>query len=138
MSARLLFLCLACTAPVVADEAPVRVDFDRQIRPLLSDRCSACHGPDAKSRKAELRLDRHESALAERPKGPAAIVPGDPAASELIRRITHPDPDERMPPANHRRQLAPHEIQLLRTWIAQGAPWSEHWAWLTPERRPPP
>jgi len=107
------------------------IDFSRLIRPLLSDRCFRCHGPDAEQRQADLRLDRRDVAIDER----GVIVPGDPAASELVRRITATDPAERMPPADSGLSLSPEEIAHLTQWIVQGATWREHWS-LTPPQRP--
>lgn len=100
------------------------VDFDSQIRPLLSDRCFRCHGPDAAARKADLRLDLESSATE------AVIVRGKPAKSELIRRITNSDPDVHMPPPDSKLELSTGEIELLRRWIAEGAVWKKHWAFV--------
>ncbi len=105
---------------------PVRVEFRRDIRPLLSDKCFRCHGPDGE-RESELRLDQEASAKAVSD-GEAAIVPSDPERSVLIRRIVSDDPDERMPPPDSGSELSPAEIALVRRWIAEGASWSEHWA----------
>ncbi|RCS53979.1 DUF1553 domain-containing protein [Bremerella cremea] len=98
------------------------IDFATQIRPLLSDRCFHCHGPDADGREADLRLDEEESAHE------ASIVPGDPANSELFARISSTDPSDRMPPADSNRSLSAEEIELIRQWIAQGAKYDQHWA----------
>jgi len=106
------------------------VDFDRDIRPILSDVCYKCHGPDEKQRDSELRLDRKESALGEID-GHRPIVPGDPKASELYRRIISQDKDERMPPEDSGRELTGKQIDLLKKWIEQGAKWNEHWAFAT-------
>jgi len=114
------------------------VDFQRDIRPLLSDRCFGCHGPDAKARKADLRLDLRDGALGARGVKPAVIVPGDASGSELVRRITNSDPDERMPPSEAKKQLAPGEIELIRRWVAEGARWTEHWSLVPPIRAPVP
>ncbi|MFT3878731.1 MAG: PSD1 and planctomycete cytochrome C domain-containing protein [Gemmatales bacterium] len=115
-----------------ADDA---IDFNRQIRPILSDKCYQCHGPDEKHRKAGLRLDVESSAKSVR-KGREAIVPGDIAKSQLIARITSEDRDERMPPHDSVKQLTVGEIDLLRRWIVGGAKWGEHWAYLSPQRAP--
>lgn len=115
-----------------ADDA---IDFNRQIRPILSDKCYQCHGPDEKHRKAGLRLDVESSAKALR-KGRQVVVPGDIAKSHLISRITNDDRDERMPPPDSVKQLSTGEIDLLRRWIAGGAKWGEHWAYLPPQRSP--
>ena len=113
------------------------VDFARVIRPLLSDRCFSCHGPDSQSRKAGLRLDLESSARAER-EGIVAIVPGRPDRSELIARISSPDPSRRMPPPESGKTLTPEEAELIRRWIAEGAPWSGHWGWRKPALHPVP
>ena len=110
------------------------VDFRRDILPLLSDRCFLCHGPDETRREAGLRLDQREAATAER-NGSAAVVPGDPQRSELLSRVTHADLALRMPPVDSQRQpLTAQEVKKLRDWIAQGAPWDQHWAFVPPTR----
>ena len=115
-----------------ADDAPI--DFIRDIRPILSNNCFQCHGPDSSTREADLRLDTREGALGSVDRE-ALIVPGQPHESELLRRIASDDPDERMPPADSEYgQLSPEEIDLVRRWIAQGAEWQEHWAFITPVR----
>jgi mono/diheme cytochrome c family protein len=114
-----------------------RIDFQREIRPILSDNCFLCHGPDADSRMAGLRLDRPEAALGARPHG-APVVPGNSAASLLYKRISNPDPNLRMPPAASRRSLTPAQIALLKRWIDQGAPWKEQWSFQPPVKPAPP
>ena len=128
-------LALAGAAPQESARKPV--DFEREIRPILSDACYTCHGPDAAKRKADLRLDVRESAFAER-EGKWAVVPGKPGESELHRRITATDLEDRMPPAKAARKLSAREIELLRRWIAEGAPWQTHWAFVPPKRPPLP
>ncbi len=113
------------------------IDFNREIRPILSDKCFRCHGPDATSREADLRLDVRELAFEDRG-GYRVIVPGDPEASELIRRVTQEDPSLHMPPAESKLAMSESEIVRLRRWIAAGAPWKEHWAFLAPSRPPRP
>src|SRR5262249_841456 len=98
------------------EDLPERVEFNRDIRPILSDTCYHCHGPDKAKRKAGFRLDLEASAKA-KIEDHFAIVPGDPAKSELIRLITATDEDDRMPPADSGRQLSPRQIELLRRWI---------------------
>lgn len=117
-------------------EAPV--DFRRQVRPLLSDRCFTCHGPDEGARKAKLRLDTREGALGPLRFGGHAVVPGDPAGSELFLRIATEHAEDRMPPADSGKSLSAEEIDVLRRWIEQGAPWEEHWAFVPPVRPAPP
>lgn len=109
------------------------ISFERDIRPILSDNCFRCHGPDDNARKAGLRLDLHDQATAEI-KGVRAVVPGQPDASELVHRIESSNPDELMPPVSSGKQLTPEQKHLLRAWIAQGAPWSAHWAFVPPQR----
>jgi mono/diheme cytochrome c family protein len=121
--------------PSIATAAPASVEFNRDIRPILSDHCYQCHGPDAARRKANLRLDQESSAKAERD-GLRAIVPGDLEASELFRRINAPDPSERMPPVKSGKSLSPDQIDRIRRWIAAGARWQPHWS-LIPLGRPP-
>jgi hypothetical protein len=108
------------------------VDFNRQIRPLLSDRCFACHGPDEQARKAQLRLDTEEGAYATRGAGSdwQVLVPGEPDQSELYLRITAEDPADRMPPAKSKLRLDEEEKALLRLWIEQGAKYQPHWAFI--------
>ncbi len=109
-------------SPAVATAAEPAIEFNRDIRPILSENCSACHGPDARKREAGLRLDRPNEATSTLGSGKIAIVPGKPDQSELVRRITTADADERMPPADSNKQLTPEQIDLLRRWIAAGAP----------------
>ncbi len=122
-------LCVVlCSTCVTADE----IEFNRDIRPLLSDRCFACHGPDVTHREADLRLDLEESAKE------SAIVPGQPDTSELIARITSDDPDERMPPAVTGKTLSPEEIHRLTRWITEGAEYQPFWAYVAPQRHEVP
>jgi mono/diheme cytochrome c family protein len=109
------------------------VDYDREIRPILAENCYACHGPDSNTRKGELRLDRKEEVLRERPGGPA-VVPGDLDASELIRRISDADPTSQMPPPKSGKSLTRAQVETLRRWVAEGAEWRGHWAFLPPKR----
>lgn len=109
-------------------EVPTRhpVDFDRQIRPILANHCFACHGFDAHGRQADLRLDTRAGAL--HSGSGDAVVPGDPAASQLVQRIQHTDPGSLMPPPEYGKPLSPEQIELLVQWIAAEAPYREHWA----------
>jgi hypothetical protein len=118
-----------CT-PAVADDAPPTtrpVEFNRDVRPILSEKCFACHGPDEKARQGELRLDDRASALADRG-GYAAIVPGNAEASAVLARVLSDDPDERMPPASTNKRLTEREVDVLRTWVDLGAEYQRHWA----------
>jgi hypothetical protein len=110
------------------------LDFGRQIRPILANKCLACHGPDAAERKAGLRLDQRDAALAIAESGEKAIVPGQPGQSELIRRINSPDADLRMPPAETKKTLSADEKALLARWIAEGAKYDIHWSFVAPVR----
>ena len=109
------------------------VDFSSQIRPIISAKCFSCHGPDEHSRKARLRLDLRDEAVKDH-KGTRAIVPGDLSESEMISRITTADPDDLMPPPKTGRTLSTTEIDLLKRWIQEGAPYTPHWAFSRPER----
>ncbi len=126
------FLLLCFTAGA-ATQAGSSVQFNRDIRPILSDNCLACHGTDANKCKADLRLDLAESATVLR-KGHQAVKPGDLAGSELWRRINSTDPKVRMPPPESNRNLKPEQIELLRQWIQQGAVYQKHWAFESPVR----
>jgi hypothetical protein len=112
---------------------PPVIDFNRDIRPILSDNCYRCHGPDQSKRKAHLRLDTREG-LFTRTKEPGVVVPGKPGESELFRRITAVDKDERMPDPKSGKMLSPRQIALIEKWIEQGAQWKGHWAYLKPVR----
>jgi mono/diheme cytochrome c family protein len=118
-----LFLLAACTLP-----ARGAVDFAREVRPIFSENCFTCHGPDANKRKAGLRLDHQESAFSKMESGETPIVPGDVEKSDLLRRIVSTDKDEVMPPPKEHRQLKPEQVALLRRWIEEGAVWTGHWA----------
>ena len=108
------------------------IEFNRDIRPILSHKCFFCHGPDEKQRQAELRLDVEKAAKE------SAIVPGRPQASELIARITSSDPETQMPPHDSGKSLTAKEIALLRQWVQEGAKYQGHWSFLTPVRPQPP
>lgn len=110
------------------------VDFNRDVLPILSDKCFHCHGPDNETLQADLRLDKKEDVFGERD-GHRIVAPGDSMRSELVRRIRSNDADERMPPADSTRQLTPAEIDLLTSWVDEGAKWTKHWA-FEPPRRP--
>jgi hypothetical protein len=112
------------------------IDYNWDVRPILSENCFSCHGPDAKARRAGLRLDTAEGAYAALTgRAPRhAIVPGKPDESELIRRVTAPTTAVRMPPSATNKTLRPEQIEILRTWIQQGAQYKPHWAFIAPVR----
>jgi mono/diheme cytochrome c family protein len=122
--------------PVAAKVAPV--DYNRQVRHILADKCLACHGFDAAERKGDLRLDVRESAVGAAESGEHAIVPGMPEKSELISRINSSDDDLRMPPPETKKKLTDEEKGLLKRWIAEGATYQTHWAFSAPEKPPLP
>ena len=139
-------ICRACSAALVllawpsglfAEKDLGGVDFARDIQPLLSDNCFACHGPDAKQRKADLRLDTRDGALADLD-GVSAVVPGKPSESELVARITTDDEDDLMPPPDSGKQLDAAQKALLQRWIADGAEYDLHWAYKPVARPTPP
>jgi Protein of unknown function (DUF1553)/Protein of unknown function (DUF1549)/Planctomycete cytochrome C len=129
-----LSLQAAATQEPPAKQPLAPVDFDRQIRPILSENCFTCHGPDEQQRKAKLRLDTREGLFGKLRGTGHAVVPGNPAESELLARILSTDDDERMPPAKTQKRLAPRQVELVKQWIAQGAPYAQHWAFVPPQR----
>ena len=120
-------LLIACCLAALPIPTWATIDFDREIRPILSEYCFHCHGFDAKTREANLRLDTPDGAFSERD-GWSPIVPGKPEKSEILHRMLESDPDERMPPAKAKIQMMPEEIKKVRQWIKEGANWTEHWA----------
>ncbi len=129
MLARFATLVLVATPSVAQRES---VEYGRDVRPILAAKCFQCHGPDAAQRKAELRLDRREAALA------AGVFGDDDEASPLVERLFHGDPDERMPPRESGIEMTDAERDTLRRWVAQGAPYEAHWAFSPPARVDPP
>jgi hypothetical protein len=123
----LLLLPRFVAAAGVAGLVPETIEFNRDVRPILSDKCFLCHGPDAGSRKGKLRLDRREDALARE-----AFVPGKPAGSELLLRIGSKESDEVMPPPETHKTIDVRERAILERWIAQGAAYQRHWAYEPP------
>ncbi len=121
----LAFVSLAASVPSAAE----RVEFNRDIRPILSQNCFACHGPDRNARQAGLRLDRREDAIAK-----GVILPGDPSVSRLVERIHQSNPALVMPPVATDKKLTERDKDLLEAWIDQGAEYQEHWAYIKPER----
>ena len=118
--------------PIVVSAVAAKVDFNRDIRPIMSDTCFHCHGFDEKARKARLRLDPREEALKPAKSGAIPIVPGRPKESEVIRRVFAEDGDNRMPPAEIHKELTAAQKELFRRWIAEGAEYREHWAFIKP------
>lgn len=116
-----------------AGAAVERIEFNRDIRPILSENCFYCHGQDGNKREADMRLDVRSDAI-----DAGAIAPGDPEASGLVERIHSDDPDLQMPPEKSNRQLTPEQKDLLKRWIAEGAEYQPHWAFTTPVRPEPP
>ena len=127
---------LVALLPLVA-AVPARaaepVDFNRDVRPILSDKCFACHGPDEKHRKAKLRLDDGKAAH-----DSGALVPGKPADSALVQRITAADEADRMPPKKSGKTLTAAEVEMLKKWVAEGAKYAPHWAYVAPKKHDAP
>ena len=125
----LMFLLIPVAVASAIDEPIDKISFNRDIRPILSDKCFHCHGPDEGTREAELRFDQKEEAF-------RVIEPGDPESSELISRIMEDDPDIQMPPPDANKPLDKAEMQLIEEWVQQGADWDEFWAYTPPVWHP--
>ena len=123
LAASAIIFASASLHAVAAD--PPEVEFNRDIRPILSDNCFHCHGPDSTSREADLRLDQEEGLR-------SVLNTDDAARSELLERITHEDPEQRMPPSDSERELSRQQIELLKRWVDQGAQWEKHWSLIPP------
>ena len=133
------FGCLLGVALAAGQSAAApKLDYNRDVRPILSDKCFACHGPDAAERQAGLRLDDRTAALQQSESGRLAVVPGKPQESELVRRIATADASERMPPADSKKSLSAEEIATLKQWIEQGAEYDQHWSFRPPVRSATP
>src|ERR1041385_9476532 len=134
----LLLMTVLAFGPVGAfaasRETTAKADFNRDIRPIFSEHCYTCHGPDEQKRKAGLRLDVKEEAFKELKSGNHALVPGDLAKSALVARISSTDPEEVMPPPKHKKPLKPEEVALVKQWVQEGAQWKRHWSFIPPER----
>ncbi len=126
--APIIFLAAVLSAPAA------QIEYNRDVRPILSENCFPCHGPDSASRKGKLRLDYFEMAVAPRDKSRPAIVPGKPGASELISRINTADEDDIMPPTKTHKILKPSEKELLAKWISEGAKYEPHWSLIATKR----
>src|SRR6266511_128178 len=128
----LVTVTLVCCHAAFA--AQKELDFNRDIRPILSDHCYACHGPDENKRKAGLRLDRPEEPLKTLKSGHRAIVPGDLEKSTLVQRLKSPDPDEIMPPPKEGKPLRAEQVEMLIRWVKEWAQRKNHWSFIVPER----
>lgn len=124
-----VFRCTWVSAATVAASESGPLEFNRDIRPILSENCYLCHGPDRNTRKGKLRLDQREEAVAKQ-----ALVPGKPDESHLLRRLLTKDPDEVMPPPDTHKKISPAQREVLRRWIAQGAEYQPHWSYLIPKK----
>ena len=122
-----LWILAALAFAVVGARAESKVEFNRDVRAILADNCLACHGPDPKTRKADLRLDTRDGAL-------AVLDLTTPAESDLLKRITTTDKTEQMPPPKSGKKLTPTQIETLKAWVAQGAEYQGHWAFIAPKR----
>jgi predicted DNA-binding antitoxin AbrB/MazE fold protein len=131
MRGNIFWLWLVVSVPLAA--APAKVTFNRDVRAILSENCYKCHGPDAKARKAKLRLDVRDEAVKERKGGAFAIVPGDVDESELVYRIHTDDTDEIMPPPESKLKLTIAQKATLKKWVAEGAVYESHWAYVRPQ-----
>lgn len=132
--AAVLIMAWSMAGAVRANEP---IEFNRDVRPVLADKCFACHGPDKNKRQADLRLDT-EAGLHGTADGPGPVVPGKPLDSELLRRIKATDPEQVMPPPDSGKQITPAELAILERWIAGGAKWEGHWAFQPLKRTAPP
>ncbi len=135
---KLCFPITVCAIFIVSSSAfgekvPAKIVFNRDIRPILSDNCFACHGPDEKKREADLRLDTKEGAFAKLDDH-FTIMAGDSKSSTLFQRIITHDADEKMPPAESRKKLTAHQVKLIQLWIEQGAKWQDHWSFVNPTK----
>lgn len=128
-------LCIAMLLVLSARAlAAEEVDFNRDVRPILSDKCFSCHGPDVQQRKAELRLGTPEGAYGKTASGAVAVKPSDSQQSAVWARINTTDTDEMMPPPESHKPLPPEQRKALRRWIAAGARYEQHWAFVPPRK----
>ncbi|WP_165698728.1 PSD1 and planctomycete cytochrome C domain-containing protein [Bremerella volcania] len=132
---RLYFILSVVALSYATVRAEERIDFNRQIRPILSDRCFQCHGPDEEERYGGFRLDVRDGAIQAADSGSTPIVPGKPDESELLLRVVTDDASIQMPPPEAKKpHLTKQEAELIKTWIEQGAAWSPHWSFVAPKR----
>jgi hypothetical protein len=129
MIRQLALTTLLTASFAAAASAADKLEYNRDIRPILAENCFACHGPDSAARKGDLRLDKREMAMES-----TAIVPGNPDKSGLVARIHSDNPDERMPPPESKKELTPAQKETLRRWIAEGAEYQPHWSFIAPKR----
>ena len=116
------------------DDVPPKIAFNRDVRPILSENCFACHGPDKNKRKGDLRLDMKDGGAFEAHEAKTPIVPGNPGSSELYRRVDASDPDVKMPPPKSEKKLTGRQVAILKKWIEQGAAYQPLWSFVAPER----
>ncbi|MGB7159871.1 MAG: PSD1 and planctomycete cytochrome C domain-containing protein [Tepidisphaeraceae bacterium] len=129
-----VFAAIACVIqPALAAPPAHPVDFNRDIRPILSENCYVCHGPDKNKRKADLRLDTKEGIFST-PDEATIVVPREPDKSALLQRISTDDEDDRMPPSKTGKTLKPEQVALIKRWIEEGAEWKGHWSYIKPVR----
>ena len=128
----------ALSASSVVMAADRKIEFNRDVRPILSNNCYQCHGPDKNQLQAGLRLDKPEIATAKLESGQTAIIPKDLVSSGLVARIISTDPNEKMPPPDSGKSISPEEIEILKQWVAQGAEFQGHWSFIPAVRREPP
>src|SRR5258706_13640027 len=119
--------------PGASAPIPDKIQFNRDVRPILSENCYKCHGPDPKAREAKLRFDTKEGLFAALDEGRLAVTAYNLPKSQLWKRITSMDKEEKMPPAKSGKKLLPRDIAVLKKWIEQGAEWQGHWAFLPPQ-----
>ena len=140
----LLAVALLSTAAAdvtrIEDTSPVpdRIQFNRDVRPILSENCYVCHGPDPATREANLRFDTKDGMFAVLEEGHVAVTPGNLGKSELWKRVTLTGKKGQMPPVKSGKKLTAREAAVLRKWIEQGAEWQGHWAFIAPGKVPPP
>ena len=128
-------LCATLLTLASSATAEERVQFNRDIRPILADTCWLCHGPDKTSRQAALRLDLRDEATVPAESGATPIVPGKPDSSEIIKRLFSSDPEKQMPPPEFQKKLTTKQKELLKRWVAEGAEYQPHWLYV-PLARP--
>ena len=137
-SQRLLIAIMTFTVFAAKSLAAPPIDYQRNVQPIFAEHCVQCHGIDQKHRKAKLRLDIRGDALKGGSSGQPAIVPGKPDTSELFLRISSKDAEEVMPPPSHNKPLTSAQVQLIKQWIAEGAKYENHWAFVAPKKVPLP